>query len=327
MQSILNDILWLFLLPLSWIYGILSHFFILRKKSKKLSIPVISVGNLDSGGTGKTPLVIELARELEKYRPAIVSRGYRGKLSRQGALCDPRSAEGPLFYGDEPWMMSQQTRAQVYVGARRLHTIANFGIESNHGVVILDDGFQHRQIFRDADILLIPGETDPWSTACIPLGRLREPLVAARRASCVVITCSSAKEKNVSQWLSFLSRLAPQLPVFVAERTVYLERASKGTFGAFCGIAHPERLESDLAQLGQVKLFKAFSDHHRYRKEDVMSLIGVAKELGLTELITTQKDYGKVSRWFEDFSFPLGLAVVRYQFPKEFIQLIESKVA
>lgn len=326
LQSV-RDILWIVLLPLSWVYGALVHFLIGKKQASQLGVPVISVGNLHSGGTGKTPLVIQLSHEFKSFRPAVVSRGYRGKLSTKGGFCDPSSEDGPKLFGDEPWMISQQGDAAVYVGARRLKVIKDFSVDKKHRLIILDDGFQHRQVFRNVDIVVIPAEADPWEANCLPLGELREPLRAIKRASCVVITFSLNQKRKTELWCELVKSLAPQIPIFTAERIFNWKSLSGSPWGAFCGIAHPERFRMDLEAIGKLQFFRAFPDHHSYKEKDIQTIILEAKKKNLKELVTTEKDYDKVFKWFQASAFPLSVARVKYQIPRDFVDFIESRVA
>ena len=327
MPQLAIDILWVVFLPLSWFYGCAASIVIAWKKSQRVKIPVISVGNIHTGGTGKTPLVVQIASHFTNLNPAIVSRGYQGKLSSEGAVCDLSKENGPKLFGDEPYMMSQKTSATVYVGASRLKLIKKFSIDDKHGLIILDDGFQHKQIYRDVDILVLPGELSPWDSSCLPLGNLREPLRAIRRASCVVITCSSSSVGQTKDWISLVNQVSPSLPVFVAERFLDLEWPESVAIGGFCGIAHPHRFKNDLEQKGPVTFFKCFSDHHQYKKSDIDLLMGEAKKAGLRALITTEKDFDKVAPFFQNHHFGLFAAQARYDLPEDFIHFIESRVA
>lgn len=199
MLQTIRDFLWVVLLPISWAYSVAVQLSFRFKKAQSPQIPTISVGNLHSGGTGKTPLVIQIADHFSSKKPAILSRGYRAKLSSRGAKVDLGVNNGPALFGDEPWMMAQKAVASVYIGANRRQVLKSYQIEENHQLLILDDGFQHRQLNRGIDLVVIPGDEDPISSACLPAGTLREPLSSLKRASLVVITCSDSQAPQVEK--------------------------------------------------------------------------------------------------------------------------------
>ena len=159
-------------------------------KAQKAPIPVISVGNLLLGGSGKTPFAIYLADLFYKHglRPAIVSRGYKGSYQEDYLVVGDGGAEGPLAEptecGDEPYLISSRLpHVPVIVGRKRIHPVVAAHKLFGSDVAILDDGFQHLGLARNADIVLINGSED----AMFPLGRLREPISALKRANLVVI--------------------------------------------------------------------------------------------------------------------------------------------
>jgi tetraacyldisaccharide 4'-kinase len=258
----------------------------------KLNGTVISVGNLTVGGTGKTPMVLWIAEQLaaQGEHPAILTRGYRGKAQRD-------SSGIPL--ADEVALLRERLagRAQLGVGKDRY---ANGKVLERHGSrwFILDDGFQHMALDRDAEIVLLDS-TDPFGGGwLLPAGRLREPPTALARADVVVITRSRhapALEMDVRRFASapiFYARpelesvlRAPALEVALSADPAGLK------FFAFCGIGNPGAFLVDLREWGfRVVGQMTFRDHHRYSQADLKSLQQTAGAAGADALICSEKD-------------------------------------
>src|ERR1039458_3145997 len=155
---------------------------------RRLRWPAVSIGNLSTGGSGKTPLTIALAKMLESrgLRVDVLSRGY-GRSSQHATRVDPDGTAAE--FGDEPLLIAQETGVPVYVAGQRydggLLAESERSADSRFGLHILDDGFQHRQLYRDVDILLL--DRRDWEDVLLPAGNLREPLKAARRAGVIAI--------------------------------------------------------------------------------------------------------------------------------------------
>jgi len=262
------------------------------EKVRILWYPVISVGNLSTGGSGKTPLVIALAQLLgrEGLRVDVLSRGY-GRESRDAARV--RIDGSAEEFGDEPLLIARRAGVPVWVAAERYeagqsadHDFIQGGGEMSGDPVplvhLLDDGFQHRQLFRDIDVLLLNRED--WDDHLLPAGNLREPLEALERASVLAIPADDREfEEKLREWgwtgPMWRMRRRMSVPAFDS-------RAA-----AFCGIARPEQFFAGLEAKGvQVVCRRAFADHHRYSKRDVESLIESARKAGAGTVITTEKD-------------------------------------
>jgi tetraacyldisaccharide 4'-kinase len=188
-------------------------------ETKRLPCPVVSVGNLTVGGTGKTPMVILLANFLQKkgYRPAVLSRGYTGR-NRQNStvITDGRNILlGPDDAGDEPFLIAASTSGVPVLTGRDRYSAGKHALDLlGANVLVLDDAFQHRQVFRNLNILLLDAER-PYGNGCIlPRGPLREPRIALRRADLIVLT--RADEKIPSTFSLDLDREFPEIPVFQA---------------------------------------------------------------------------------------------------------------
>lgn len=248
--------------------------------TRRLSWPVISVGNVCAGGSGKTPFVIALGELLAQrnYWFDILSRGYRRKT--RGVLAVNENG-GPEEFGDEPLLIARKLRCPVIVGEDRyaagLQAERDAGSRTNT-LHLLDDGFQHRRLHRDFDIVLVNPED--LEDKLLPIGRLREPIRALQRADAVVVDPS------------FPSDRLPKgnFQIWHAERKFEIPAVS-GPVVAFCGIARPQRFFSELKNAGlDVRDQIIFHDHHRYSIKDVSRLLQAQKRIEGSVLITTEKD-------------------------------------
>lgn len=244
---------------------------------KKLAGPVVSVGNLSVGGSGKTPFVLLLG-ELLKGRGVkfdILSRGY-GRQSRGVALVDPGGSARD--FGDEPLLMARRLDVPVIVGEERYQ--AGCVAESKFGpqLHLLDDGFQHRALSRDFDIVLVTPEDT--RDQLLPAGRLREPLASLGRADAVVLASgASAEAFPVKDKLVWRVRRGIT-PKNVPSRPV-----------VFCGIARPKSFALQLRTAGIEPAAEAFyGDHHAYSEKDVRDLLGLRERSAADGFITTEKD-------------------------------------
>lgn len=263
----------------------------------KLARPVVSIGNISVGGSGKTPFVIALG-ELLKQRGIefdVLSRGY-GRSSAEIAVVDPGGS--PDQFGDEPLLITRKLQVPVIVGADRYHAGLLAEKKFSSRLHLLDDGFQHRRLYRDFDIVLLPKED--VTAALLPVGRLREPLSALRRADAVVL----AEPVDLPQIEAHVWRV---------RRTVTLS-AKGGKAIAFCGIARPGQFFEAMKGLGQEIAGKMiFRDHHRYQQTDVDRLLRLKNESGAEAFVTTEKDLinlGALSAQLQ----PLRTAELRIQF-------------
>ncbi len=272
-------------------------------QAKQLPCPVISVGNLTAGGTGKTPLVMALAGELkEKGIPvAVLSRGYKAKQTSEVVVSNGqriRLSCGET--GDEPYLMAKRLKGiPVLIGKDRFFNgriaLQRFGVRG----VILDDGFQRLQLRRDLNILLVDSTIGFGDGHLLPRGILREPLTHLRRADLFMLT--KVEDREACQPLErFLKRIHPPAPVFHSryepsglvgpgEEWEEVESLKGRSVLALSGIAHPFSFLSLLKKCG-MKVIKeaAFPDHHRYTRSDIASLEDAAK--GADWIVTTEKD-------------------------------------
>ncbi len=279
------------------------------KPVRRLRFPVISIGNLSTGGSGKTPLTIALAQTLAArgLRVDILSRGY-GRQSKIAARVNPNGTAAE--FGDESLLIVRETGLPVYVAPQRYDAglLAEFEAlqtaEENHLPIVhlLDDGFQHRQLVRAVDILLL--DSRDWQDWLLPAGNLREPLRAIRRASVIVIPA------NEPELADKLQAWGWQGPVWRLRRTMEIP-AVTGPVAAFCGIARPEQFFAGL----HLAVRTAFPDHHRYTLRDIEHLIATARAAGATAIITTEKDLVRLGLLATTFpqSLPLKTARLRIE--------------
>ena len=243
----------------------------------RLRGPVVSIGNIAVGGSGKTPFLIALG-ELLKQRGVsfdVLSRGYRRKTTGV-ALVDPDGLPGD--FGDEPLLIARRLEVSVIVGEDRY--VAGHFAEEKFGprLHLLDDGFQHRGLARDLDIVLVT-PTDA-TDSLLPHGRLREPLAALSRADVVVLTNDTPTEGLQLQ----------HQKLWRVRRSIVPPVTMEPCF-AFCGIARPENFFADLGAAG-LKLAgsRSFRDHHQYTVSDIRQLLSLRQRAGASAFVTTEKD-------------------------------------
>jgi tetraacyldisaccharide 4'-kinase len=305
--------------PLSTLYAAITRARLTAYRRKwfataKLAAPVISVGNLTTGGTGKTPLVEYVCRVVERNsvsnrtRVCVLTRGYkRADPHSQVVVSDGQQLLADAHQaGDEPFLLAKNLLGVAAVICNRDRFAAgNWAIANlNAGAFVLDDGFQHLQLERDLDIVTVDA-TNPWSNqSLLPYGRLREPLSNLARAGCFVITRSDQIE-DTAAIREVLERFAPGKPIFTSRmvtaaiKTIAGESVDSlpGPFGAFCGVGNPESFFAQLRQQGLAPAFtKAFADHHNYTQTDVDRLVKEAENHDAECLVTTAKDAVKLSQ-------------------------------
>lgn len=304
------------LLPASALYAVGSYIRLKaygagRLKRHDAKVPVISVGNLTCGGTGKTPVTIDLAQRLVSagYNVAIVSRGYQRKSGEQLLVVSDGAGHIAtcLESGDEPYMMAQAVpQAKVIVSAKRWIAAEVAAAVYDANVIILDDGFQHLAIKRDQDVVLIDYNDDPAADSLLPAGRLREPISALIRASWVVITRvpSNPNPARLSYLEELLRDKAERAEItrcrFVpsslrpyASNDVVLSPSSLSGVKvvALSGLARPRAFHAMLAELqANVVKKRAFPDHHWWSPSDMESLKRDLSETGAELIVTTSKD-------------------------------------
>ena len=301
----------LILPPLSVLYGAVTRtrLSLYRRgtfHSTKLDRPVISVGNITTGGTGKTPLVEWVARTIAGAgkKVCILTRGYgRDNPDRQVVVSDGTNVlANPSEAGDEPFLLATNLAgvAAVISNADRIEAAKGAIKHLGTDCFVLDDGFQHLRLERDLNIVTIDA-TNPWGGGhLLPYGRLREPLSGLSRADCIVITRAD-QANNLDALRDEIRRLTENAPIFQSTmRIKNLPETIPTPVAAFCGVGNPQSFFNLIPH--EIVLQKTFPDHHRYSQTDVDSLIEAATRAGAQSLITTAKDAVKLKSLL--FSLP-----------------------
>jgi tetraacyldisaccharide 4'-kinase len=273
------------------------------KTIHKATVPVVSVGNLTTGGTGKTPCVEYIARFYRQLdlRVTLLSRGYGSESGRN----------------DEALVLEENLPDVPHLqGADRVE-LAKIAVEELEcDILVLDDGFQHRRLHRNLDIVLIDA-TCPWGYGhLLPRGLLREPIGGLKRADIVILTrCDLVPADAVKAIRETVERIKPGLPVAESVHRAKPQAAWLGPpIAAFCGIGNPEAFRQTLASLGMnVIVLRIFPDHHAYGRDDIEALRNWARELPAeTAIVTTQKDMVKI-RLTEIGNKPLSALPIQLQ--------------
>jgi tetraacyldisaccharide 4'-kinase len=284
-------------------------------KETVLPCPVISVGNITVGGTGKTPCVIMLAKMLQEngFKPAIISRGYGGKsinpvnIVSDGhkILLDSETA------GDEPFLIAFALKGiPVITGIKRIITGKTAVNQFGANVLICDDAMQHRQIFRDINLVLLDSQSLRGNNHILPRGMLREPIAGLSRASAIVLTRTNEEQQTNNTIEKLVQN--ESIPIFMSIHKP--KDMVKGDYSAqwpisilagkkvcaFCGIAKPDSFKKTLLAAGaQVLSFDIFPDHHRYNKNELEKIKTRFIDCRADFLISTQKDGTRLQKFPE----------------------------
>jgi len=311
------------LLPFSFLYwlGVVVRnwfFDIGVLTTQKVNAPVISVGNISSGGVGKTPFVEMLIERLNiGHRVAVVSRGYQRKTSGTVVVSDGNgNVSSTENSGDEPMQLAQKyPEVLVVVDEDRVRG-AQKAVELGANIILLDDGFQHRYLHRDLNIVLLTVQEILAGDMLLPTGNRREPLTSLKRADLIVVTrcadirefecaCAAGRERHLLPTETPTVGVKTKLKAF--KRVSSNEIVNIGAFAnkniiAFSGIGNPESFE-DLMMTANIKVLKhiVFSDHHWYKENDIKRIIGIRKQTHADFIITTEKDAVRLREGFAGF--------------------------
>jgi tetraacyldisaccharide 4'-kinase len=326
-SRVARAVLW----PLSLLYGVAASarsraYTSGRLKSRRLRAAVVSVGNLSVGGAGKTPMVLWLAEKFiaQGRRVAVLTRGYRGQ--------DGTSDEVELLRN------RLGARAMVAVGADRFAVGSALEAQLPVDIFLLDDGFQHLQLARDMDILLMDASRDLAGEALLPAGSLREPIAAMGRADALVFTRAET-QPGISSAVSHLA----DYPVFTSTtkllgfrrfgsldtKLLCKDEIGAGPFLAFCGLGNPQQFFRDLENWNiSASAHSVFPDHHRYSAADGAKLERATERANAHGLITTEKDAHNLKD-ADLRSYPVFVAVIDIAVSPEedFLSLVAGKLA
>jgi len=293
-------------------------------RRKKLPAKVISIGNLTTGGTGKTPATMAIAREARArgLEPCILSRGYRGK--EKGPVVVTRDMNW-WEAGDEPLLMARRLgNVPVIKGADRYKSgmFAVLNLPTRPDVFILDDGYQHFKLHRDVNVLLVSSLNPFDNGRLLPMGHLREPLREMKRADVVVITKAEDVEQDLETVIREHNKTAPVLPsryepafvrTFGGEEYPLQWLRGREVF-AFSGIAEPAGFHNTVMAAGAIlRGNRAFGDHHGFTKKDIESVLKAARRAQAPWIITTEKDIIRL----REFQLPSNIVVLGAEFVVE----------
>jgi tetraacyldisaccharide 4'-kinase len=307
-----NSLISKILSPLGWIYGSITQARLHFKKSPKTSVPVICIGNLTAGGSGKTPVSISIAKMLatEMFHPFFVTRGYGGKVKNILVNNKKHSARE---VGDEPLLLSHQ--APVVVAPNRFNG-AELAVREGADLIIMDDGFQNPSLYKNLSFLVFDGNYGIGNGKLLPAGPLRETFAKGiKRADALIIL---GKDKhNLAQ--------RSNLPVFYAHTEAGETAVETSDIIAFAGIGHPQKFYHTLSGLG-FNIVEAidFPDHHFYTKEELESILQKAQRLN-AKVYTTSKDYVKIPPLLQKEINMLEISIV-WDEPDKLMDFIRQKI-
>ena len=293
--------MFLWLLSLLWQAGSARNRRSRKSRSARLPVPVVSVGNITTGGTGKTPVTIELLRAFRGSKAGLLTRGH-GRHAREDVLFLEGNEEiTRSLSGDEAQLCMRAARVPIGIGADRYAVGVKLLRAADVRVLFLDDGFQHLQLHRDFDLVLIDA-LRPFGGGClVPLGGLREPLDGLARADAFLITRAD-EAPNMKAIESVLRGYNSAAPIFHA-RTVPVRWRDGGEIGfepeffkdnrtvAFCGLGNPQAFWKTLRRLGIEPVARyEYEDHHQYTPAEIRRLARHVRDMGADVLLTTAKD-------------------------------------
>jgi tetraacyldisaccharide 4'-kinase len=345
----------LILLPLSTLYSAVTRVRLAAYRRRlfsvsKLAAPVVSVGNITTGGTGKTPLVEWVCRTIdvvahegarEGKRVCVLTRGY-GRANPNTQVVVSNGADllaTEQEAGDEPLLLARNLKGIAAVVSNPDRVAAGeWAIENLHSeVFVLDDAFQHLRLSRDLDIVTIDA-TNPWGGGrLLPYGRLREPISGLSRADCVVITRAEQAE-DLAAVRNAVKRMVGHVPIFSSRMLTRGFRSINGDLvdapsllarpiAAFCGIGNPVSFFNHLRREGhQLAFTHSFPDHHQYKPSEVDTLVAEATASGANTLITTAKDATKLQ--FSKFGLPCFVIDIQISIDEEepLVELIRKAI-
>lgn len=288
------------------------------KPAIDLGVPVVSIGNLTAGGTGKTPVTAMLteAFRAQGKKVGIVSRGYGGR--EKGPLRVPASggAEVARRFGDEPsWLAARFPEVPVFIGADRVSAVAALKSANDVELIIADDAFQHRRLARKFDIVILDALEPEWHYRPLPLGRMREGFSSLSRANAIFITKTNLAPRSHIERLRAWIKATVGNPVVIEVESVLAgftklgEEALMAPLSAgslenarvllASGIGRPESFERLMSEQAKALVVEhlIFSDHHQYGSADLERIANRARELKVSALVVTEKDAVKMTGW------------------------------
>jgi len=328
---------WVVFFPLSCFWALLTTVrrrISVRFKRYKSPLKVICIGNIHSGGSGKTSVVKTIAERFRGKNTAVLARGYRGELSKKGARVDLDNESGASVFGDEPWMLASLLNVPVFIDKNRVRGIKMIEKIFSNGIVILDDGFQHFPLHRDLNLVCISADKKPEDSFCLPLGELREPISAISFSDAVILT-PGFELSGIGIWRDWLRKNFLATPVFVAQQEIEglfsgnkpFEPDPSATLFSFCGIASPDRFVSTIQGIHpNSRHLRSFADHHCYTQRDIETLLAMVGTESPHFFVTTDKDWSKASPFFERQYKTLVSLRIGYKMTDEFWVWLEKEL-
>lgn len=320
----------IFLLPLSFIFFALS---LIRKflfqlgvlRVQHLSVPVIVVGNISVGGTGKTPLVIWLAEQLKHagFKPGIISRGYGGSTSD---VCEVFEGSLPNQVGDEPLLLARRSQCPVFIGAHRVD--AGRALLKSHpeiNVIISDDGLQHYRLHRDVEIALVDAQRGLGNGLLLPAGPLREARCRLNSVDAVVMTNASPASPILLEKFSRVFDMQLSGAVFTSLLDLKVQQTAEFFKGkslvAIAGIGNPKRFFDTLVEMGLDFYHQSFADHHAFTLQDLLPFAGKT-------ILMTEKDAVKCEQLLKGVAqYDIWVLPVSANIGHELKELVLQKLA
>jgi tetraacyldisaccharide 4'-kinase len=307
-------------------------------------VPVISIGNITAGGTGKTPLVIWICRFLQnKNVPcAILTRGYKARGTRDEGPFDV--AQGRRETRDEPAILTESCpQAKVIVNPNRAEAAGEAVDKFGAKMLIMDDGFQHRRLHRDLDIVTIDATCPFGYGKLLPAGMLREPVASLRRADAAVLTrCDQISESELSRIEKKLQLINPNMVIAesvhnpicaktVTGEKITIEQLKGKKIFAFCGIGNPDAFLNTIRNTGANLVgSEIYDDHYHYTNDCLADIYEQARYLNADLVLTTQKDYTQYAIRNTQYEIPFAYLAVEIKFTSgedKLKQLIEDALA
>ena len=317
-------------------------------KKKEADVPVISIGNITTGGTGKTPFTAFLADKLKsKYKIAIISRGYGANKDVEEPFLIKN--EDKLFAdavqaGDELFMLARSSEQLIFIRSANRYQGTKLAVDQGAELILLDDGFQHYQLKRNADIVLVDAEEPFSNNRVLPAGLLREPFAALKRADIFLLNRSKNVDYGqIKELKDSLNTLCPlnegifraetrlencmsvasqekENPNFLKEKKVF----------AFSGIGSPEAFEKSIERAGaSVVSYRIFKDHYNYQKEDLLTLLDQYSASQADLILTTEKDAVKLFNFAEmigDLPFYYLKISLEIEEREKLLEIIQAKI-
>ncbi|MBE8221205.1 MAG: tetraacyldisaccharide 4'-kinase [Bdellovibrionales bacterium] len=292
-------------------------------KIKNLPLPVISIGNLSAGGAGKTPLADYLIKYLlsNKKKPAILSRGY-GRKSKGIKILNNKTSRPATFFGDEAFMLYSKHNIDCVVGVSRYKSAKYLLSKKTVDYFILDDGLQHRQLFRDLNIVLLDASKNKDFYKMLPLGRLREDFTSLKRADIILFTkVNLISQDKLVEFKKYVNSkfcidnvltcdLDYCLSDFVSDKNTEINKSMPVVL--LSGIANPQVFKKNILDKNiLVKKHFVYSDHFVYTKSKINDILYYCKNNNITQIICTEKDWHKLKEFYElkDFLFYAKLKI------------------